>query len=138
MKALLVVPIVFVLCCAGFLAYNSQETSGELVTLSDSEMTQRNGGSSLYTRYLARSSSGEFANCSISNCPPGRKTYIHATYGCSSCVSGERGVYRVRDYKTERTWCDNAGSTTENPFCHTRVYHPDYQIHCKQGGPICD
>lgn len=137
MKALFFVGIAVVLCCAGFFTYHSQETSSELVTLSDSEMAQRNGGSSLYTRYLGESSSGEFANCTITNCPPGQKTYIHATYSCSSCVTGERGVYKVRDYKTEYTWCDDAGSTSDNPICYTGVYHPDYQVHCKQGGPTC-
>ncbi len=134
MKALFYTAMALVLCGAGVMAYDSLEMSDELVQLRDSDMAQQTGGSTLYTRSLATAGNGSFASCSPSNCPGGKKTYYHARYNCHSCVSGERGVYRVSDYYTEETWCDDAGGQAD---CVTRVNHPDRQTHCKQGGPTC-
>ena len=133
MKALFCTAIALVLCGAGVMAYDILEMSDELVMLHDSDMAQQTGGSTLYTRSLGTPSSGSFASCSPSNCPSGKKTYIHARYRCHSCVPGDRGVFKVSDYKTEYTWCDKAG----NADCRTRVSTPDRQTHCKQGGPTC-
>ena len=136
MKALFYTAIALVLCGVGVIAYDSDrlEMSDELVLLSDSDMALNTGGSStLYTRSLGRAASGTFANCSPENCPGGQKKYIHAYYRCYSCVSGDRGIYKVSDYKTEYTWCDKAG----NADCKSRVSHLDQQTHCKQGGPTC-
>ena len=103
------------------------DTFAGLPVLNDAEMAQRIGGP--WTHEIASEPSGDYASCSISNCPDNTYIWTHARYRCVPCNDSSQSAFKsVVMPKVTTSWCDDYG--VEGIRCTFELATADWHYSC--------